>query len=192
MPRLLLVRHGRSAHVHRGLVDRAGMEQWRTAYDAAGIVADPPPEDVARLVAGAHRVVASDMARAVASAERLAAGREVRASPLLREHPLPIPAVPLLRAPLGVWGALISLRWGIAIARDRDAWPEELERARAAAAWCVEHCEACGDGDPTVAVVTHGAFRRLLGRALVADGWRAEPRQGGWAPWSVWPFVKDR
>jgi hypothetical protein len=43
-PRLVLVRHGRSAHVHRGWIDRAGLDRWQLAYDAAGLHdADAPP-----------------------------------------------------------------------------------------------------------------------------------------------------
>ena len=36
--RLLLIRHGRSAHAHAGALDRAGMERWLADYDAAGIL----------------------------------------------------------------------------------------------------------------------------------------------------------
>ena len=187
MRHLLLVRHGRSAHVHRGaLLDREGMERWRTAYDAAGI-ADAPPPALVHEAALADRIVASDMPRAVASAERLAGGRAVTASPLFREVPLPIPTWLPGRAPLVVWGALISLRWGIDITRGRDALPEWLEQARAAAAWCDDACGPHG----TVVVVTHGVFRRLLARRLAATGWRAAPGRRSYAPWSVWRLSRD-
>src|SRR6185503_16573508 len=111
--RIILVRHGRSAHVHReGWVNVAGVERWRTQYDAAGIVEDdaPPPS----LVADAERadlVVCSDLPRAIASAARLAPNRPIANSPLLRESPLPVPRLAPLRLPLLGWGALINLRW---------------------------------------------------------------------------------
>jgi hypothetical protein len=42
---LILVRHGRSAHVERGWIDVHGLRRWMAAYDAAEIAAEhaPPP-----------------------------------------------------------------------------------------------------------------------------------------------------
>lgn len=51
MARLVLVRHGRSAHVHTaGWIDGAGLRAWAGAYDAAGIRDDDrPPAPLAAL-----------------------------------------------------------------------------------------------------------------------------------------------
>ena len=185
-PRIVLVRHGPSAHVHTaGPVDCAGFEGWRAAYDSAGIQeVSRPPEYLVALAADATHVVASDLRRAVESAERLASGREVVASALLREMPLAIPAWPT-RLPLGGWGVLISLGWGYRIVRGSDASADERARAAAAAEWLAG---ITADGSTTLAV-THGAFRRLLGRQLVACGWTSTGRVGGYRPWSAWSFV---
>src|SRR5688500_6501553 len=124
--RLLLIRHGRSAHVTpSGALDRAGVTEWRAAYDAAGVAAgeQPPGEGAADVAAAAVRA-ASDLPRALASATLLAPGRAVHTSPLFREEPLPLPALSRLRAPLTVWDALLYLKWMVAIARARDATPE--------------------------------------------------------------------
>ncbi|MFL5386537.1 MAG: hypothetical protein ACJ8GN_28810 [Longimicrobiaceae bacterium] len=183
--RIVLVRHGPSAHVHTaGRVDRTGMEAWRAAYDAAGVLeASRPPDALVRLVAAAAHVVASDLPRAVASAERLAPGREIGTSALLRETPLAIPAWPT-RLPLGAWGVIISLGWGYRILRGTDASAAERARATEAAEWLA----GLASGGPVVAV-THGAYRRLLANRLLALGWTCTGRQGGYRPWSAWSFT---
>ena len=68
--RIILVRHGPSAHVHTaGAIDRTGMQAWREAYDSAGIqVVSQPTEALIQMAADAAHVVASDLPRAVASA----------------------------------------------------------------------------------------------------------------------------
>jgi len=183
--RIVLVRHGLSAHVHTaGAVDRAEVETWRTAYDAAGIHAvSHPPAALIQTAADAAHIVASDLQRAVESAERLAPGRQVRTSPLLREMLLATPSWPT-RLPLRAWGLLISLGWSYRIVRGDDT--SEAERARAAEAteWLAG---LTADGSTAVAV-THGAFRRLLAKHLVARGWASAGRTGGYRPWSSWSF----
>jgi broad specificity phosphatase PhoE len=183
-PRIVLVRHGRSAHVHAGAIDRAGVERWRDAYDSAGIheVSHPPPTLV-QAAADAEHVVASDLRRAVESAERLAPGREIRTTALLREMPLAIPAWPT-RLPLGAWGLLISIDWGYRIVRGAAAAEADRARAAAAAEWLAG---LAADGS-TVLAVTHGAFRRMVARQLLALGWRSTDRRGGYRPWSAWSF----
>lgn len=109
------------------------------------------------------------------------------ATPLLREAPLPIPALPM-RLPLAAWAALIHLRWVASIAAGSEAAAGEVERAAAAAAWLGG---VVADGE-TALVVTHGAFRRLLVRPLVAIGWRAAPGLRRYHPWSTWVFERKR
>ena len=88
-PELLLVRHGRSAHVETGWVDVDGVRQWMAAYDAAEIMPEhAPPAELEALVRDASRVIASDLPRTVASAVRLAPEREIVRTPLLREAPM--------------------------------------------------------------------------------------------------------
>jgi broad specificity phosphatase PhoE len=181
-PRIILVRHGPSAHVdERGAVDNAGINAWRASYDAAGIRADAqPPQALRDLVANATHLVSSDLLRAIQSAERLAPGREVHVSALLREAPLAIPNWPT-RLPLLGWAMLIHLTWQYRIVRGVD--PPEVDRARAATAadWLAG---LVSDGS-TAVVVTHGVFRRLLALDLVSRGWKAK-RDGGYRHWSAW------
>jgi len=184
--RILLVRHGHSAHTSRaGWLDAAGVLRWRDAYDAAGILDDshPPPELIAE-AATADCLVASDMPRAIASAERLAPGKEVRVLPLIREMYLDLPAWVRARWPLRVWEVCIHAHWIAQELRRGIAIPGELERAARA----VESLEVTSREAATMVVVTHGAFRRLLALRLVARGWTAGARTGGYSNWSVWRF----
>ena len=189
--RVLLIRHGRTSHVHDGgLLDRADIERWRRACDLAGIAdGDLPPHALRAEVAQADVLAASDMPRAVTSVAVLAPGRTFTVSTLLREVPLPIPAAPL-RAPLAVWNALIHLRWGLDILRGRDASREAKSQAEAAATWCVVAARQARTG--TIAVVTHGVFRRLLAKQLVAEGWRFEPGPRSYDHWSTWRLRATR
>lgn len=116
MSEIVLVRHGRSAHVHAGWIDVHGFHRWREAYEAAGILpGEVPPAELLERARRAGVVVASDAPRAIESARLLSEGREVISSPLVRELDLPPPAVRALRLPLadGRWHS----ESGISIAR---------------------------------------------------------------------------
>src|SRR5215211_4319062 len=163
--RIVLVRHGRSAHVHTGeWLSAAGVQRWRTESDAAGITPDDePPRALVRETEHAALVVASEMRRAIASAQRLAPGRDIRVSTLLRETPLAIPTRIPFPLPLSGWDALIHLGWGLRILGGAEAPPEEVRRARDAAAWLSNLARV----HSSVVAVTHGVFRRLLAARLV-------------------------
>jgi broad specificity phosphatase PhoE len=185
--RLILVRHGLSAHTHTGTVDRAGVEQWRTAYDAAGILPHPgPSRDLAALAASATHLIASDLARAIQSAKMLAPHREreIRIEPLMREAPLALPQWPT-RLPLSMWGSIAYVGWSYRRLRGVDVMEPDFVRAETAARWLTE---LVTDGTSAV-VVTHGVFRKLLGLHLARLGWLATGRDGGYRHWSAWSFA---
>jgi broad specificity phosphatase PhoE len=184
--RLVLVRHGRSAHVHAtGAIDRAAVERLRAVQDEAGIqMVSEPPRALVQMAVDATHIVASDLRRAVASAERLAPHRSVQISALLRETVLPIPDW-RMRLPPRVWETLIHLRWSYQILRGTDATSAELARAAAAAEWLARLV----DGGSTALVVTHGVFRRLVAKQLIALGWADTGRRGGYSHWSAWGFA---
>ena len=184
--RIVLVRHGHSAHTARGgWIDAAGVLRWRNAYDAAGILPDSlPPPDLVAEATRADCLISSDLPRAIASAERLAPGRTPRISPLVREMYLDLPRWLVARWPLPVWEACITAHWFVREWRGGIATPEELRRAADA----VESLEQTSREAATTVVVTHGAFRRLLSMRLVERGWALVARTGGYANWSAWRF----
>jgi len=188
LQRIILVRHGHSAHTERpGWIDADGVHRWRERYDAAGILPDSaPPDDLVAETARAACVMTSDLARAVASAERLAPGRSARVSPLLREMMLEIPQWVRTRLPLAAWEVCIHLHWMVQEQRGRIAREEDLGRA----AQAVALLEAAARDASPVVVVTHGAFRRLLDLHLIANRWTAERRIGGYRNWSTWSYQR--
>ena len=191
---LLLVRHGRSAHVETGWVDVEGVRRWMAAYDEAAIMPDhAPPAELEALVRDALLVIASDLPRTVASAVRLAPEREIVRTPLLREAPMETPDRPLrsfggVRLPLRVWGMLWATRWiasWLWNAEPPGIGPAELERAEQAADLLVAQAEDAGG---RVVVVTHATFRVVLARALARRGWRG-PDERPYHEWSAWRYV---
>jgi len=188
--RILLIRHGPSAHSTPAWqpISRAGMEQWRSDYDAAGIAPDSvAPAAVRARVLQADLTVASDLPRAAMSASHLWPDRQIATSPLFREAPLRIPSLGGVALPLALWALCIHARWMIDIVRGRDMTTDVRTRCSEAADWCVQ---ACRDRGPSsaVAVVTHGVFRRALAGTLIERGWSMEGRRS-YAPWSVWELA---
>ena len=191
---LVLVRHGRSAHVEAGWLNADGLRRWMTAYDAAEIALHhPPPSELRALTDQAARVVASDLPRAAASAQLLAPGRVIERSMLLRETPLetaarPLPSLGGLRLPLRGWALVIGARWLAgwrpgALPPGADA--QARDRAAEAAGWLVTLAE---ETPGRVVVVTHTTFRLLLAQALLERGWRG-PKRRPFHVWSAWRFT---
>ena len=190
MARMLLIRHGQSAHPNMaGLLDSAAIEEWRARYDTAGIAADSvPPADVLERIATADRVVSSDLPRAVESAARLYPGKTIESSPLLREVPLAIPTLGGVRAPFALWAAAISVGWAVDILRGQDCPAAHEERVLDAMDWCEQKRREAGEGG-TLAVVTHGVMRRLLATRLTERGWTIRGRRS-YDLWSAWELTR--
>jgi len=177
---ILLVRHGRSAHKHVGLLDRAGFVRWREAYEAAGIdERDRPPVALLGLASASGIVAASPAPRAVQSATLLSPGRNITTSPLLAETELAPPNIGQWRIPLIAWMLAIGFRQ-----MTRKTSPIGVRRAGEAAEWLGGLAELHG----TVLAVTHGGFRSRLSAALVERGWRCDipiKRSGNWSVWAL-------
>ncbi len=187
MPRIVLVRHGRSAHVHTGWIDASGFRAWRTAYEAAGIRADErAPADLAALAARADVLVASDAARAMATAKILAAGRDVLVSPLLRELDLEGPALGGVRLPLPAWALAVAGQNLIAMLRGGFPSAAEAARIAEAATWL----DVLASRHALIVAVTHGSFRRELAARLARSGWNAERGRRSMRHWSTWCFQR--
>jgi broad specificity phosphatase PhoE len=185
--RIVLVRHGRSAHNASGRLDRSGLDRWFVEYDAAGIADDSQPPIELRLIAQrAGIVAASDLERARTSAERLVPGASIVISPLLRETSLPIPSLGSARLPLGIWALAIGLGWIYRRSRGEQPAPGAHEQATAAAAWLIELAER----HDSVLAVTHGSIRPMIARSLIANGWIQESGGRRFRHWSAWTFIE--
>lgn len=80
------------------------------------------------------------------------------------------------------WDGLAHVLWGCRILLGTDTSDAERRRADAAIALL---CEL--DRAASVALVTHGVFRRLLAIRLTELGWTSNDRRS-YACWSVWSF----
>lgn len=184
--RIILVRHGRSGHVHTGWIDAAGFQRWRDAYDAAGLApGELPPPALQRLATQAGAVVASDLPRARASAELLVPGAEIATSALLREVEQPAPPFGDARAPLAVWALAIGLRKAYGALRGEAPPAAVQRRAGEAAEWLVELAAQRG----SVLAVTHAWLREVLAQALADRGWRRVHASARYAHWSAWTLT---
>jgi hypothetical protein len=183
--RIALVRHARSSHVHTGWIDAGGFRAWRDAYEAAGIHEDERvPADLAEFAGRAGLVLSSDAARAIASARLLAPGREIVASPLLRELDLEGPDLGALRLPLLGWAVAVGCRTLLLTLRRQYPSPAEAARINDGAAWL----EELATRHSLIVAVTHASFRRRLSDRLVQTGWQAEPGRRTLQHWSAWVF----
>jgi broad specificity phosphatase PhoE len=186
--KIVLVRHGRSGHVHSGWINAAELHGWRDAYEAAGIHADdvPPPELCADASA-AGVLAASTARRAIESAKLLAPARDLITSPLLVELELHPPALGPIRLPLPVWALMYGVRWLMRATLHRPhVTTAEEQRARDAAEWLSRLAADHG----SVMAVTHGMFRGLVARELVKRGWLRESSGRKSHHWSVWRFAR--
>ncbi len=182
-PRIALVRHARSAHVHTGWIDAAGFRAWREAYEAAGIQeGGRVPEPLEELAGRAGLIVASDAPRAVATARLLAPGREIVVSPLLRELDLLSPDLGRLRLPLLAWAFAVGGQVLVQTFRRRYPSAAETARIHSAAAWL----EDLAAQHPLVVAVTHASFRLRLSSRLLKAGWRAESGRRSVRHLSAW------
>lgn len=185
---IVLVRHGRSAHVQTDWIDLEGVHRWREAYEAAGLIAgETPPAELRALAERAGVVIASDAPRAIESARLLASGREVMISPLLREMDLPPPPLRGVRLPMAGWALAYGFQFLFrAVTFRRHASAAEEARAEEAARWLGDLAERHG----LVVVVTHTGFRGLLARALMAGGWRIGARGRRSPHWGAWSLTR--
>ena len=165
--RIVLVRHGQP-HIalsprtnHRGFGDYIG------AYEAAGL--DPaslPPQELAELGRELEAVFASDRPRSHQSAAVLAPHLPPLRDPLFAEAPLASPPIPLLRMSVPGWAVIARLLWHMGFSPRIEGWFAANRRAERATDLLVARARQEG----TVALVAHGYFNWMIGRALKKRG----------------------
>jgi hypothetical protein len=168
-------------------VNADGVAAWLGEYDGAALLPDEsPPAELRAIAAGAGVVVASDLLRARASAELLATPRVIECSPLLRETPLPIPALGALRLPPPAWGLVIFT--SATLRRMRGVAPPAaiVKQGDDAATWLAGLAHHHG----SVLAVTHVNVREHIAAALARAAWRRVPGGARFAPWSAWTFTR--
>jgi len=171
--RVIVIRHGQPALPISPRTGHKGFRTYIDEYEEAGL--DPaslPPAELADLVGELEAVFTSDKKRAHESARVLAPAARVIADPLFMEAPLAAPHLPLLRMTVPKWAVVARVLWHAGFHPGIEPWASARARAREAAAILIARAEA----DGTVALVAHGYFNFLIGRALVARGFKQTGR----------------
>lgn len=171
--RIVLIRHGRPGIAINPRTGHQGFHRYIADYEEAGL--DPaslPPAELRDLVAEIKRVFTSHRKRAKESAALLAPHATLVADPVFIEAPLAAPRIPLLRMTVPKWAVVARLLWHAGFHPQIETPAAASRRARAAAQILIGH--ATEDG-PAI-LVAHGYFNFLIGRVLIANGFRRTGR----------------
>jgi broad specificity phosphatase PhoE len=161
--RIILIRHGRPALPVAPQTCHRGFGQYIDQYEEAGLdPEDAPPEELQDLVAELAAVFTSDRKRAHDSARALAPQAELIVDPLFVEAPLASPRIPLLRMRVPKWAVVARVLWYAGYHPEIENYRRAKQRAAEAAE--ILTCRAQRDG--AAALVAHGYFNYLIGRAL--------------------------
>lgn len=185
---ILLARHGEPALSRKVKLTPEGYRAFWAQYEIGGLApSQSPPPELTAFVAAADVVIASTRRRSIESAQILGGGRAFETDSLLIEAPLPPPPFPSwIRLSPKLWGFWARFYWWFFNHHAGEESRSEAEaRADRVGAMVIAHAEA----GQNVAVVAHGFFNVLIGRALTARGWRMT-RTKGYKYWSTRRFEK--
>lgn len=185
---IVLARHGEPALSRAVRLNAGQYREFWAMYEVGGIRADrPPPEGLARYVAGAGTLVASVRRRSIESAEALAPGRAFARDPLFIEAPLPPPKFPRwVRLSPSVWGFIARFWWWFFNHHEDEESRREAERRADQAADLLINIAGAGED---VVVLAHGFFNMMIARSLKARGWRLAEGKG-YKYWSLRRFER--
>ena len=180
---VILVRHGEPALSRRVMLTAAGYRDWWARYELGGLKAgQTPPADLKALAGEADAVFASTRERALQSATAIAGEGAFVSDPLFIEAPLPSPPLPRwFRLAPRWWGVLSRFCWAVFDYHDGQ---ESVAEATVRAARAADLLGARADDEHVVMLVAHGYFNFMIGRALIARGWRCKVDQG----YRYWAF----
>jgi broad specificity phosphatase PhoE len=189
VPVILLVRHGRSAlSWETRRLTAVEFRAWVESYQQYGIAGDSVPSD--SLIAAARAaavVVCSDVPRGVESARRVAEGREVVATPLLREAGSAMPGNWMgFRLSTTTWDWGFHYLWLCGLRPVGEPVHGTRQRAREACTWL----ESLAREQSPVLVVAHWTINRFLAAELRRRQWLG-PRRPAGENWGVTRYVRD-
>lgn len=167
--RVILIRHGQPAIPIAPRTGHKGFRRYIADYEEAGL--DPqslPPEELTDLVKEITAVFTSDRRRARESARALAPMAELIVAPLFMEAPLAGPRIPLLHMTVPKWAVVARVLWHAGYHPKIEAPLNAWRRARQAAEILIARARE----DGAAALVAHGYFNFMIGRALRVRGFR--------------------
>lgn len=183
---IVLARHGEPALSREVRLSASEYRDWWARYEEGGLKdVQDAPEDLKAVAARAGVVLASTRLRSIQSADLLTGGGSFAREPGFIEAPLPPPRFPAwVKLSPRVWGFLARFWWWWF---DHHEGQESRREAQGRAAAAADRLIALAAGGADVLLVAHGFFNAMIGRALIAKGWRRTLGRG-WRYWSVRRF----
>jgi broad specificity phosphatase PhoE len=167
--RVILIRHGRPDLPIAPRTSHREFREYIDAYEEAGLdPLDAPPEELQDLVSEIAAVFTSARKRAHESAKALAPNAELIVDPLFVEAPLAGPRIPILRMKVSKWAVVARVLWHAGYHPRIENYRKVKHRSAQAADILI--CRARTDG--SAALIAHGYFNFLIGRALRHRGFR--------------------
>jgi len=187
---VILARHGEPALSRRVMLSAAEYRRWWARYEEGGLKpGQTPPANLVASADAAGKVFSSTRERSKESARAICRGRAFSSDPLFIEAPLPSPPFPdALRLPPRWWGVISRFWWAVFDYHDGQESRAEAEARALEAARLLS--QQTTDGEDVV-LIAHGYFNFMIGRALVAQGWRRTLNQG-FKYWSTRRFELPR
>lgn len=175
--RIHLIRHGRPSCGSQPALSRHDYKRWLEAYDATGIIDQPPLPLVEWLnSSGIKEVVSSALPRAVESAIALIGPEHVRSDPLFNEAAITVAPIPF-RMSSNTWTVFGRVAWLCGASANEMAAKFRL-RARIAADNLTR-----SPNNAETALIGHGWMNRMIGRELRERGFEVQ-YQSGTGYWS--------
>ena len=166
--RIVLIRHGQPTLLSGPRTNHRGFCQFISDYEAAGLdTHGAPPAALAPQLNGIGVLFTSHSRRAQESAQALAPSAKVITDPLFAEAALASPPIPLLKMSIPSWAVLARVLWHLGYHPQIENYRDARQRASAAAQVLLTYAE---ENNGTAALVGHGYFNAMIGRALRQQG----------------------
>jgi broad specificity phosphatase PhoE len=185
---IMLARHGEPALSRAVKLNAAGYRDFWATYEVGGLAPDQaPPAELLAFVAKADVVMVSTRRRSVESAQILTRGKAFTQDPILIEAPLPPPRWPSwVKLSPKIWGFWARFHWWYF---NHHEGQESRRQAEARVDQAMQMMIDLAEAGQDVAVVAHGFFNFMMGRALRRRGWTMTKSQG-FKYWSTRRFEK--
>lgn len=165
---ITLIRHGPPAVSLRQRVAGHQFRQFIERYDAAKIQHQAlPPMRVARVMAQADQVFASNRPRALHTAELLGASELHLVDSQFREIEFPVDFPRRFRFSALTWTVIALTLWRLGYSAQCESFSKAKQRASGAAD--VLEAQTCKG---SVVLVAHGGINRLIAKELRLRGWQ--------------------
>ena len=174
---IVLARHGKPALSRRVWLSSAEYVDWWARYEEGGLYApQSPPAELFETAKNAAVLLTSSRRRATETGDAVVGGRAYVSKDLFIEAPLPPPRLPSwFKMPPRLWGVVSRLFWHMSgSAAGGETCKQAEQRAGRAADYLIDQAE----GGQDVLLLAHGYFNFMIGKQLLARGWKLTLNRG--------------